>query len=115
MKYIYISFVLFCFLLSSAFAWKNDTLKDGLWKKQKLVTEIESSPKLDVIKEKLKEKLQKKFDKIDGLPAKKRKAFYNAFLLKITSMIQDENTPKKNKPVLRLLKQIIKEKKDNLK
>lgn len=90
--------------------WKEKIEKRTEYKNNESIQETKKEP-LQEVKEKLQEKLKPQLEKIDLLGEKKRKIVYKKIIQKLTNLIQDENTPKKNKILLRLLREIIQEKK----
>lgn len=110
-------FICLLFTFSSlAFAQKE---RDFLWwkkeKKDYIVSQKKSEAQVEAVKMKLQSKLDKKLNTNPPLSLKQRKELYNALSLKITQILQEKKTPQKNIPLLKLLKEIIHEKKNNLK
>lgn len=116
MKKLCILMVLFFIFSSVTFAQKDKDLPSwNQHKKMNTLSQKKSIEKMETIKIKLKWRLDKKFDHIDNLSLQKRGEVYDILISKIHYLIKDENISFKNKSLLKLVKEIVKERKDNLK
>lgn len=111
MKNIILLMCLFFTCTLSVSAWWKEKIQKRMENKNTASAQEIKKDSFQDIKEKLEMKLKPQFEKIDLLPEKKRKIVYNKILQKLKSLIQNENTPKKNKVLFRLLREIIQEKK----
>lgn len=116
MKKLCILMVLFFTFSSPTFAQKDkENLLGNQQKKMNTLSQKKSIEKMETIKIKLKWRLDKKIDYIDKFSLQKRGEVYDTLISKIHQLIQDENISLKNKSLLKLVKEIVKERKGNLK